>query len=150
MVKAPGHSTLGPCGPRFPQALIRRPPRQSPPVHPPLTSLPGCFRGPASRLVLTSGHQPTLRDVANHRSASAGGRKDKGAAWGTGRTALSCGGTCPPGGLCSLSLLGRVVPVQVRWSSELIWQEGPSAEETPRPPAPSAARCGPHGSLPDT
>jgi len=55
---------------------------------PPLTSLPRSFRGPTSRLALTSGHQPTLRDVANHHSANAVGRKNKGAAWGTGGTAL--------------------------------------------------------------
>lgn len=47
------------------------------------TPWPRCFRGPTCRLALTSGHQPTLRDAANHRSASAVGRRNKGAAWGT-------------------------------------------------------------------
>lgn len=72
--------------------------------------------GPDFQACLTSGHQLTLRDVANHRSASAVGRME--------RPRGDSGRSSPDSRrekrleLRPQSLPGRMVQMQVRWSSD--------------------------------
>lgn len=88
---------------------------------------------------LTSGQQLTLRDVANHHSASDLDRKSEGAAGGTVTQAL----LTSEGRLCPLMEvpLSLMVQVQGGWAWDLRCEEGPLRRKRPAHPHLQPGAC---------
>lgn len=119
---------------------LREPPHLSPFSGTPATHLvPSALcpdaSGPDFQACLTSGHQPTLRDVANHRSASAVGRTE-GPQGDSGRSSPDSRREKRLE-LRPQSLPGRVVQMQVRWSSD---RSCPSKRPSAPRPQPGVCR----------
>lgn len=137
--KAPDDSTLGPRGPCSHELsfVALGDPQHPPPPPSPSHPLAQMLQGPDLQAC------PHQRSSADPQGCSkpplcqrCRKEKQRGCLGDTVRAALPEGRLCPPGVPCSPSLLGRVVPIQVRGSSTLSCQEWPSAENPPHPPGP--------------